>query len=201
MNVLDFEELVAKAVSLLDGARKAEGVDTFADDVMNARIFKKLTANLCLANESKSYIATLDGIVEVDKTEHLRCYFDSDCDDPQMFDALIRRVADELEAGVCLHPVAAHWIASVLRGQLKRPSKRGRPAALWRNIHIGLTIEAIAEFTDHAGRNPDSPAVSAIDVVQEALGRSGMASLGFEQLKDIWEAFQRDRILIELPDP
>jgi len=201
VNAQEFEELVAKAIASLEEARFSEGFDAFSDDAVKTEISEKLVSNLCLRNTKTTQIPGLKGLVEVDQTEHLRAYFVSAKKDAKMFDALKARLADELDEGTALHPIAAQWLASVLRGHLKRPSKRGRDSTRCRNTQICLIIEAIAQYTDHPTRASTSTTVSAIDIVQVALGRSGIASLGFEQLKDIWEEFQRDRIKVDLSNP
>ena len=111
------------------------------------------------------------------------------------FDIAAAIAATYVETGIFMPETLAKWAAAVLRGEQKRPVRRGKFAegTGLRNIHIWEVARILVKRGMTATRNDVSPATSACDAVAEALKQMEESPSSYASVKRIWNEFRMPR--------
>lgn len=116
-------------------------------------------------------------------------FLDGDLSSCVTFDTLIATFAENLENGIELHPIASRWLAKYLRGEIRRPAPpKGRSKTSHRDHILSCATEELRRMGLQPTRGENSKSTCGCEVVANAAGKIGIASITYEATKKIWEA-------------
>lgn len=108
--------------------------------------------------------------------------------DPYNFEGVRLALGHVLEAGEELSEEAHRWLVQYLKGEITQPPrKQGKTPSVWLHFLIQLAVENLVyEYKFEATRNDETSAISACDVVAEAMRSLKQKPATFSSIKRIW---------------